>query len=190
MVFVSYCPKSSQKSLSEPKIGISIQFWIPVRNLSLIGWEIKVTERPHPQWSRLKLEMTSYSYNVYDVTSFCCFQKFLAYTLFLPSFIVVRHQMAELNWGASPIHYWVFRTPSKIGLRLLISVATWARYTILKLNIQLLTSQIVLSFEESIYQIFAKHSNDLHNICSLLSKQTSTNFKVNWSFMILFIEKV
>ena len=26
-------------------------------------------------------------------------KKFLAYTLFLPSFIVVRPQMAELNWG-------------------------------------------------------------------------------------------
>ena len=30
----------------------------------------------------------------------CCFEKFLAYTLFLPSFIAVRRQMAELNWGA------------------------------------------------------------------------------------------
>ena len=38
---------------------------------------------------------------------FCCFEKFLDYTLFLPSFIVVRHQMAELNWGGflSPVHY-------------------------------------------------------------------------------------
>ena len=46
---------------------------------------------------------------------FCCFEKFLAYTLFLPSFIVVRHQMAELNWGGflppPPV-----QTPSKIGL--------------------------------------------------------------------------
>ena len=48
--------------------------------------------------SVLKLEMTSYSDNAYEVT-FCCFEKFLAYTLFLPSFIVVRHQMAELNQG-------------------------------------------------------------------------------------------
>ena len=45
--------------------------------------------------------MTSYSDNAYDITDlFCCFEKFLAYTLFLPSFIVVRHQMVELNRGA------------------------------------------------------------------------------------------
>ena len=49
--------------------------------------------------SGLKLEMTSYSDNAYDVTIFCCFEKFLAYTLLLPRFIAVRHQMAELNWG-------------------------------------------------------------------------------------------
>ena len=38
-----------------------------------------------------------------------CFEKFLDYTVFLPSFIVVRHQMAELTWGAfcppPPIQY-------------------------------------------------------------------------------------
>ena len=44
-----------------------------------------------------KLEMISYSDNAYDVTNlFGCFEKFLADTVFLPSFIVVRHQMAEL----------------------------------------------------------------------------------------------
>ena len=47
--------------------------------------------------SGLKLKMTSYSDNAYDVTNFCCFEKFLAFALFPPSFIVVRHQMAELN---------------------------------------------------------------------------------------------
>ena len=41
MVFLSYCLKSSPKPLFEPKIRISIQLWIPVQNLSLIGWEIK-----------------------------------------------------------------------------------------------------------------------------------------------------
>ena len=46
------------------------------------------------------LEMTPYSDNAYDVTNcFGCFEKFLAYTVFLPSFIVVRHQMAELTLG-------------------------------------------------------------------------------------------
>ena len=45
-----------------------------------------------------KLEMTSYSYNGHDVTNFWgCLKKFLVYTVFLPSFIVVRHQMAELT---------------------------------------------------------------------------------------------
>ena len=47
--------------------------------------------------SGLKLEMKSYSDNAYDVTISCCFERFMACTLFLPSFIAVRHQMAELN---------------------------------------------------------------------------------------------
>ena len=64
------------------------------------------TEKPHFRWNEWeirepKLEMTSYSDNAYDVTNFfCSFEKFFAYTVFLPSFIVVRHQMAELTWGA------------------------------------------------------------------------------------------
>ena len=50
----------------------------------------------------LKLEMTSYSDNAYDITNFFV----VSYTLLLPRFIVVRHQMVELNWGASPlVHY-------------------------------------------------------------------------------------
>ena len=41
--------------------------------------------------SRLNIEMTSYSDTGYDVIySFRCFEKFLVYTLLLPSFIVVR----------------------------------------------------------------------------------------------------
>ena len=32
------------------------------------------------------------------------FEKLLVYSLFLPSFIVVRHQMAELNWGLLSFH--------------------------------------------------------------------------------------
>ena len=48
---------------------------------------------------------------------FCCFERFLAYNVFLPSFIVVRHQMAALTWGLSPpSNKGVDRTPSKIGL--------------------------------------------------------------------------
>ena len=54
--------------------------------------------------------MTSCSDNVFDVTIFCCFEKFLADILFLPSFIVVRHQMGELKRGEGvllplPFHY-------------------------------------------------------------------------------------
>ena len=41
---------------------------------------------------------------------FCCFERFLAYTLFLPSFIVVGQQIAELSLGGAaflslPFHY-------------------------------------------------------------------------------------
>ena len=47
-----------------------------------------------------KLEMKSYSGSGYDVTNFLgCFETFLTYAVFLPSFIVVRHQMAELTGG-------------------------------------------------------------------------------------------
>ena len=56
--------------------------------------------------------MTSYSDNGYDVTNyFCCFEKFMAYTLFLPGLIVVRRQMAELDLEGGgggfsvPVHY-------------------------------------------------------------------------------------
>ena len=64
--------------------------------------------------SGLKLEMTSYSDNTYDVTNFCCFEKFLAYTLFLPRFIVVKYQIAELSWGRGvvpTVHYWSILNP-------------------------------------------------------------------------------
>ena len=43
--------------------------------------------------------MTSYSENAYDLSNFFGrFEKFLACTLFIPSFVAVRHQLAELNW--------------------------------------------------------------------------------------------
>ena len=65
----------------------------------------------------MKSEMTSYSDNAYDITNcFCFFEKFLAYTLFLPSFVVVRCQMAELNWwGVAPLptHYMGILDPVK-----------------------------------------------------------------------------
>ena len=45
-------------------------------------------------------EITPNSNNGYDITiSFCCFEKFLANTLFLPSFITVRLQRRQLDWG-------------------------------------------------------------------------------------------
>ena len=70
--------------------------------------------------TKLKLEMTSYSDNAYDVTNcFHCFEKFLAFTLFLSSFIVVRRQMAELKLRGflppPPSIIGVSQTPSKVG---------------------------------------------------------------------------
>ena len=108
---MSYYPKSSSKPLFEPQIRITIQFCIPVANFSLIGLEIKtlwknlIFDETSGLNSGLKLEMTSSSNNAYDIT-----EKFLAYTLFLKRFIVVRHQMEELNWGGGafcppPVHY-------------------------------------------------------------------------------------
>ena len=73
--------------------------------------------------SVMKLQMTPYSDNAYDVTnSFCCFEKFLAYTLFLPGFIVVRHQMAELNWGGGGLPYPLLRYPGSIQNRVKIRI--------------------------------------------------------------------
>ena len=49
----------------------------------------------------LKFQMTPYSDNAYDITTFFV----VFYALLLPSFIV-RHQMVELNWGSSLlVHY-------------------------------------------------------------------------------------
>ena len=45
MVFAPYCPKSSLKPLFEPAIWISVQFWVPVPNLSFIGQEKKRYEK-------------------------------------------------------------------------------------------------------------------------------------------------
>ena len=115
MVLVSYCPKSSPKPLFEPAIRISIQFLSPCTKFEL-NWlrNKKVTKNlifdgTSGKIREPKLEMTSYSDNAYDGTIFCCFEKFLAYTGFLPSFVVFRHQMAELTWGGaflpSPIQY-------------------------------------------------------------------------------------
>ena len=61
-----------------------------------------------------KLEMTSYSDNAYDVTNFFgCFEKFLVYTVFLPSFIVLRYQNGKVNLGGffAPIQYRVRPDP-------------------------------------------------------------------------------
>ena len=121
MVFVSYCPKACPKPLFEPTIRISIEFWIPVSNLSLIREEINKLRKNliFDRKSDLKLEMKSYSDNAYDVTNFLLFWQVLAYTLFLRSFIVVRPQMAKLNWGlfAPPHPFQRYPgPPSKIGL--------------------------------------------------------------------------
>ena len=43
--------------------------------------------------------MTSYSDNAYDVTNFLLFWKDLGQYSISTNFIVVRHQMVQLNWG-------------------------------------------------------------------------------------------
>ena len=59
--------------------------------------------------SGLRLEIMSYSDSAYDVTNiFCCFEKFLAYTPFLLSFVVFGHRVAESNWGG-----WGFFAPPR-----------------------------------------------------------------------------
>ena len=49
--------------------------------------------------SGLKLERCHIKALLMTSPIFFCFEKFLAYALFLLSFIVVRPQMAKLNWG-------------------------------------------------------------------------------------------
>ena len=76
-------------------------------------------EKPYFRWNAWAGQFLD---NAYEVTIFCCFEKFLAYTLFLLSFIVVRHQMAELNGGGGdfcpPVHHREIPDPSKIELAL------------------------------------------------------------------------
>ena len=69
MDFVSDCPKSSPKPLFEPKIRISLQFWIPVSNLSLIRSDYG-KNLMFDGTSGLKSEMMSYSDNAYGITNF------------------------------------------------------------------------------------------------------------------------
>ena len=65
------------------------------------------------EWAEFSSEIRNdviYTDNAYDITNFfCCFEKLLAYTLLLPSFIVVRHQMARVKLGGflapPPVHY-------------------------------------------------------------------------------------
>ena len=47
--------------------------------------------------------MTSYLNNDYDVMNyFAKFEKFLAHSISIPSFMTVRSQMSESDWGALP----------------------------------------------------------------------------------------
>ena len=68
--------------------------------------------------------MTSCSDNAYDLTnSFNCFEKFFAFTLFLSSFIIVRHQMAELSRGEGGLPLTgISWTSSKIELKVPILI--------------------------------------------------------------------
>ena len=54
-----------------------------------------------------------------SLISFVCFEEFLAYTVFLPSSMVVIHQMAELTWGVGAFlsNIGVAQTLSKIELK-------------------------------------------------------------------------
>ena len=77
--------------------------------------------------------MTSHLDDSYDVTNdFCCFEKFLANALFLPSFIAVRWQMAKLDIGEGA-------PPTKRGL-------TWTPKSACNLQIQQLKykSEVVM----------------------------------------------
>ena len=65
------------------------------RNLIFNGTRVEIAE-----------PKSSYLDNANEVTNFFgCLETFLACTVFLPSFIVDRHQMAELTWGkGAPPH--------------------------------------------------------------------------------------
>ena len=84
-----------------------------------------------------KLEIMSYSDNAYDVTNFFgCFETFLAYSVFLASFIVLRHQLAELTWGKGAFclplsNIGCAQTPSKTGLSALFCSDNYVDFTVL-----------------------------------------------------------
>ena len=55
--------------------------------------------------TKQKPEMTSYLNNGYDVMSyFAKFEKFLPHSIIIPSFMTIRSQMPELEWGGLPPH--------------------------------------------------------------------------------------
>ena len=63
--------------------------------------------------------MTSYLNNGYDVMNyFAKFEKFLPHRIIIPSFMTVRSQMPELDWGAFPPYKIDSQnTPYKLGLK-------------------------------------------------------------------------
>ena len=61
--------------------------------------------------------MTSYFNNAYDVTNcFAKFEKFVPYSITMPSFVTVGGQIAELDPGASPYSLGSQDTPHSLGL--------------------------------------------------------------------------
>ena len=64
--------------------------------------------------------MTSYLNNGYDVMKyFAKFEKFIAHSIIIPSFMTIGSQMSELDWGAFlPPSYKIGcqNTPYKLGL--------------------------------------------------------------------------
>ena len=77
----------------------------PILNLCTkfeLKWLINenVMVKPYFRWNKwAEIRNDVMFRHVFDVTIFYCFEKLLADILFLPSFIVVRHQMGKLKRG-------------------------------------------------------------------------------------------
>ena len=111
------------KPLFEPVLWISIQFWVPVPNLSLIGKEIKKLRRnlifyeTSDKIREPKLVMASYSDNGYDITIFWLFWKVFGLYCIPTTFHCCQTPNGRVNVGGRaflpPPNIGVSWTPSK-----------------------------------------------------------------------------
>ena len=80
--------------------------------------------------------MMHYLDNGYDVMKyFAKFEKFIPHSIIVPSFMTIRSQMPELDWGLSPPYkIGSQNTPHELGLMVIEHVAEYLPWLTSELN--------------------------------------------------------